>query len=150
MIINGKLDTYWSKVGGERLSAEFKDLILRMFSYDGSKRPTVEELREHAWMKSGLDIKKTRSDLLERLSSIRSEKTADSSACAGSSRGDPELTLIRRGVSKSKFEQYKFNDMTDFDTMYKPGEFIDSVEEYNDILSAEGSVPLTFEKNVEK
>ena len=42
LILNGKLDTYWSKVGGQSLSPEFKDLILAMFSYDGSKRPTVD------------------------------------------------------------------------------------------------------------
>ena len=28
LIINGKLDTYWAKVGGQTLSEEFKDLIL--------------------------------------------------------------------------------------------------------------------------
>jgi len=42
LILNNKLDTYWSKVGGNSLSPEFKDLILQMFSYDGSKRPTVD------------------------------------------------------------------------------------------------------------
>merc|ERR1712179_902040 len=75
LIINGKLDTYWSKVGGQNLSPEFKDLILRMFSYDGSKRPTVDELKTHPWMtKSNTDVKAIRSDLIERLSSSRSEK----------------------------------------------------------------------------
>lgn len=57
LIINGKLDTYWQKVGGQSLTPEFKDLILKMFSYDGSKRPTVDELRDHPWMKKGMDIK---------------------------------------------------------------------------------------------
>lgn len=36
LIINGKLDQYWNKVGGNSLSEEFKDLILKMFSYDGT------------------------------------------------------------------------------------------------------------------
>ena len=36
------LDTYWRKTGGQNLSPEFKDLIIKMFSYDGSKRPTIE------------------------------------------------------------------------------------------------------------
>jgi len=40
-----------------------------MFSYDGSKRPTVEELRNHPWMTKGdLNIKQVRADLIERLS----------------------------------------------------------------------------------
>jgi serine/threonine protein kinase len=50
LIINGKLDTYWNKVGGHSLSDEFKDLILRMFSYDPAKRPSVDEIRNHPWM----------------------------------------------------------------------------------------------------
>ena len=45
LILNNKLDTYWKKVGGNNLSEEFKDLILKMFSYDGSKRPTVAQLK---------------------------------------------------------------------------------------------------------
>merc|ERR1711937_219592 len=35
LILQEKLETYWKKVGGQNLSNEFKDLILRMFSYDG-------------------------------------------------------------------------------------------------------------------
>lgn len=70
-----------------------------MFSYDGSKRPTVEELRSHPWMAKGFNIKQTRSDLVEKLTSIRSVKTADSSNCASATRaggeGDMKLKLIR-------------------------------------------------------
>lgn len=50
-----------------------------MFSYDPSKRPTVEELRDHPWMGKTYDIKGTRSTLIDKLSEMRSEKTADSS-----------------------------------------------------------------------
>jgi len=50
LILQGKLDQYWQKVGGQNLTPEFKDLILKMFSYDGTKRPTVEELKNHPWM----------------------------------------------------------------------------------------------------
>tara|TARA_B110000503_G_C7080987_1_gene385127 strand:+ start:41 stop:664 length:624 start_codon:yes stop_codon:yes gene_type:complete len=96
LLLKKDYSTYWSKVGGNNLSEEFKDLILKMFSYDGSKRPTVDELREHPWMKKSLDIKQTRSDLLEKLSSIRSERTADSSAAAGSSRGNEDPLYLTR------------------------------------------------------
>jgi len=98
LIINGKLDQYWAKVGGQSLSDEFKDLILKMFSYDASKRPTVEELRSHPFMTKGaFDIKGIRSDLIEKLSTSRSEKTADSSNCADerNGRGDGMLELVR-------------------------------------------------------
>ena len=57
-----------------------------MFSYDGTKRPSVEELREHPWMQKPQDIKGIRSDLIEKLSASRSEKTADSSTAAESRR----------------------------------------------------------------
>jgi len=98
LILNGKLDTYWSKVGGQSLSPEFKDLILAMFSYDGSKRPTVDEIKAHPWMTKGCDIKGIKSDLIGRLSESRSEKTAASSS-QGVTRGgkgaDSRLTLVR-------------------------------------------------------
>merc|ERR1712167_525806 len=71
LILNGKLDTYWQKVGGQNLSDDFKDLILKMFSYDGTKRPTIDELKTHPWMSKQTDIKGIRSDLIERLSSQR-------------------------------------------------------------------------------
>lgn len=41
LILNGQLEKYWDKVGGQNLSPEFKDLILQIFSFDGSKRPTL-------------------------------------------------------------------------------------------------------------
>lgn len=81
------------------MSPEFKDLILRMFSFDGSKRPTVEEIRAHPWMTKGCDVKGIKSDLIERLSSQRSEKTAASStnqeAVRGGKGADSRLTLVR-------------------------------------------------------
>jgi serine/threonine protein kinase len=98
LILNNKLDTYWSKVGGNSLSPEFKDLILKMFSYDGDKRPTVDEIRAHPWMNKGCDIKGIRSDLIERLSSQRSERTAASSNqenARGGKGADSRLALVR-------------------------------------------------------
>lgn len=35
LILKGDLETYWKKTGGQNLSPEFKDLIIKMFSYDG-------------------------------------------------------------------------------------------------------------------
>jgi len=50
LLLSGKIDTYFTKVNGGNLSAEFKDLILRFFAYDGANRPTVEQVRAHPWM----------------------------------------------------------------------------------------------------
>jgi len=70
------------------LSSEFKDLIIKMFCYDGSKRPTIDEIRAHPWMQVEMDMKQTRSDILNELSEKRSAMTAESSRDDVASRGD--------------------------------------------------------------
>lgn len=80
-----------------------------MFSYDGSKRPTVEELKKHPWMQKPIDIKKARNNIMDKLHEIRSAKTADSSRESASSRGDPMLELVR-DMSVVGLERYMFND----------------------------------------
>merc|ERR1719329_2133577 len=76
LILQGKLEQYWKKVGGNNLSDEFKDLILKMFSYDGNKRPTIAELKEHPWIKKPFSVKLTRASIIDKLHERRSEKTA--------------------------------------------------------------------------
>lgn len=58
LLMKGNYETYWKKTGGENLSPDFKDLILKMFSYDGSKRPSVKDIAEHPWMKVECNVKK--------------------------------------------------------------------------------------------
>ena len=41
-LYKGKNSTYWNKVGGEHLSSDLKDLLERLFSHDGKRRPTLE------------------------------------------------------------------------------------------------------------
>jgi|TARA_B110000305_G_C19297429_1_gene567362 hypothetical protein len=43
-----------------------------MFSYDGTKRPSIAEIRAHPWMSSGVNMKELRSQLLEELAEKRS------------------------------------------------------------------------------
>lgn len=50
LLLNGKIDTYFQKVNGNALSPAFKDLILKLFAYDGDMRPTIEQFRAHDWM----------------------------------------------------------------------------------------------------
>lgn len=57
LLLTGKFEHYWKKVGGQSLSEEFKDLILKIFSYDGKKRPTVEEIMNHPWMQKPYSVK---------------------------------------------------------------------------------------------
>jgi len=113
-----------------------------MFSYDGSKRPTVEELKSHPWMNppKACDIKGIRSDLVERLSASRSEKTAASSNAAGDGRAgkgaDSRLVLVREAASESNLKNYTFNDKTDFVTESDPGYIVECLEEFNRNTSA--------------
>ena len=68
LLLEGKYDTYFQKVNGTGLSADFKDLILRFFSYNGNERPTLEQLKAHPWMNSPtFDFEATRANLLNTL-----------------------------------------------------------------------------------
>ena len=50
LLLDGRIDTYFAKVNGSSLSAPFKDLILKLFAYQGDARPTIEQIRAHEWM----------------------------------------------------------------------------------------------------
>lgn len=49
LLLTGQYELYFTKTNGQGLSPEFKDLILALFSYEGSRRPTIEQLRNHPW-----------------------------------------------------------------------------------------------------
>jgi len=56
------------------LSADFKDLILRLFSFDGNKRYTVEEIKSHPWMQSATyDKEKARATLMAQYKAKKPE-----------------------------------------------------------------------------
>lgn len=125
MILTGNLDTYWKKVGGQSLSSEFKDLILKIFSFDGKQRPTLEEIKQHPWMKKPFSMKLTRQNLLDRLQEIRSQKTSASSReDKGNSRGSDMDDFIRAPIDEDEpckhLELFRFNDMNDHDIDVSP------------------------------
>lgn len=72
LLLTGQTEYYWKKVGGQGLSQDFKDLVLKMFSFDGNKRPTLEEIKNHPWMKKPFSVKLTRQHLMEKLQELRS------------------------------------------------------------------------------
>merc|ERR1711981_1321562 len=41
LLLNGEIDKYWQKTSGSKLSDSFKDLILKLFSFEGKDRPTL-------------------------------------------------------------------------------------------------------------
>jgi len=68
LLLTGKIDTYFNKVNGTGLSPAFKDLILKLFAYDGDQRMTIEEFRAHEWLNdSSFDHEQTRARLLAEL-----------------------------------------------------------------------------------
>lgn len=120
-----------------------------MFSYDGSKRPTVEELAAHPWMQMKMDPKAARDSLISDLHEKRSEKTADSSTRNSDNaamRGPPLLELVRERP-EDFFENYKFNDMTDYDIDFAPGIVFEELNNFNENFYGK---KLTIELNLEK
>lgn len=68
LLLTGQFDTYFTKVNGTGLSGEFKELILSLFSYDGDRRPTLDELKQNPWLnKPGFDYEATRQRILALL-----------------------------------------------------------------------------------
>jgi len=64
-------------VNGGNLSAEFKDLILAMFSYDPEKRPTIDQIRAHPWLNNGaFDMEATRQSLLTQMAAKQQPTSA--------------------------------------------------------------------------
>jgi serine/threonine protein kinase len=53
LLATGKFNEYWEKVQGNYLSADCKDIIQKLLSYDPSERPSIEALRNHPWLTSG-------------------------------------------------------------------------------------------------
>jgi serine/threonine protein kinase len=63
--LTGQIETYFEKVNGTGLSADFKDMILKLFSYEGKNRYTVEELKSHPWLNHpSFDKEQVRQQLL--------------------------------------------------------------------------------------
>jgi len=104
--------------------------VLRMFNYDGKKRPTIEELKNHPWMQKPYDVKAVKENIVERLTEKRTAKTTDSSRDSSSKRGDEMLQLVRQ-TSMANLEIQKFNDMTDFDIQTTPGEVWEELNNFN-------------------
>jgi serine/threonine protein kinase len=128
LILEGDLETYWKKTGGQTLSKEFKDLIIKMFSHNGAERPTIEQIRAHPWMTASFDIKEIRNDILSELAEKRSQDTQVSSREDCDSRGDNMLNFVKH---TSVLDIKKFNDMNDFDIKVEPGVVWDDINTFN-------------------
>lgn len=85
------------------MSWEFKDLMIKMLSPNGSERPSFEQIREHPWMKKEIDIEKSRQMLIERANEQNSNKSSASTNTGNNSPKDYN-TEKRRPVNADDFK----------------------------------------------
>jgi len=78
LILEGQYEKYWEKVAGKRFSDEFKDLLLRMISYDPSQRPTIEEIQNHPWMQKEFEQVKAKEEIISKINENMYEKSTNS------------------------------------------------------------------------
>ena len=102
-----------------------------MFSYDPKSRPTLEDIRNHPWIKAEYNEKEIRQAFLDKLQEKRSQKTSDSSTENQSRAFDDGMLHIVREVSQAELDLYKFNDMTDHDIDITPADFWETLEVFN-------------------
>ena len=60
----GRTADYFNKVNATGLSEDFKNLFLRMVSYDERTRITLEEIQNHPWMKKDFDREAIRQQII--------------------------------------------------------------------------------------
>lgn len=68
LISKGDKETYFRYIDSENtLTNEFKELVFWMLTEDGSKRPSIEQIRKHPWMmKRSADESLIRASLLNK------------------------------------------------------------------------------------
>lgn len=106
LIINGSLEAYWKKTGVKQVSWEFKDLIMKMLSPNGSERPSFEQIREHPWMKKDLDLKQTRQALIDRSIELNCKQSSTSTSTEDDSHSntDEKRTVNATGLKSPILE----------------------------------------------
>merc|ERR1712070_795487 len=128
LILSGNLDTYWKKTGAGELSPEFKDLIIKMFSYNGNERPTIAQIREHPWMSGEKpNTEKIRSDIIEELASVRSASTNETMRDDTNCRGDDYKGMIRPVPVEDLSLNNKHANCNEFDIDVAPGVIFESL-----------------------
>lgn len=50
LLRNKNYDAYFRAFGQENLSQEFKDLFIRMVSFEENNRPTCGDIKVHSWL----------------------------------------------------------------------------------------------------
>merc|ERR1719321_1316238 len=66
LILDGNFEEYWNLTSGLNISDDFKDLTMKMLSYNPADRPSIEEIREHPWMRK-LNKNKAENEIMRKL-----------------------------------------------------------------------------------
>lgn len=67
LISETKQKAYWKAVRASRVSDDFKNLLTSMMNMDPDKRPSLQELENHKWMKQQIPTEKIRSKLISEM-----------------------------------------------------------------------------------
>lgn len=77
LIMNMDIQGYWGKLAPcvSHLSEECKDLFIRLVSFNPSLRPSIEEIRNHSWIRNySFDLEYIHKEFYERKQVIAHEK----------------------------------------------------------------------------
>lgn len=76
-VVKGNYDNYWTKLESKvpPVSKEFKQLFVKLISYDPTTRLTLEECKKHDWMKGHKpDLEKINSEFVARTKIVQQKK----------------------------------------------------------------------------
>lgn len=79
-IAKGNYEAYWEKLKTNvpQVSDDYKDLFLKLVSYDPVNRPTIEEIRKHKWLCSYKpNMEKINKDFSRRLEIVEYKKEVE-------------------------------------------------------------------------
>ena len=85
-----------------------------MLSYNPSKRPSIQEIRNNSWMKASFQFESTRDDILADLYEYEESQNDQTMREEQACRGDLMLDLIRETNSEN-LGLHKFDKVTEYD-----------------------------------
>lgn len=152
MLVQGKYSEYWDKVQGGYLSAECKDLLQRLLSYDSDERPSIEDIKNHPWVTGGdLTDSEAQLSVVQQIQQAKQEQAeqkmkAQSNKKAKVHRGGVDDEDQLKFITQAKFVQtYKFNNFGEFLTEEAPSEIFDLIDKYRQEI--DNKLVVTFQED---
>ena len=110
LLKKGQNHSFWKRVKGKALTPAFKDLIQKLLSYDGDLRPTIEEIKNHKWMRdSSYDEEATRQYLIAKLARKKGAKEAPHSTTNSSQSSNLGAAAQKRAKKQKEKKDKKVN-----------------------------------------